>query len=155
MEPVSTIKAATDSEKDKVPSYFNVVASKCPRCRRHSMFEVKNPYKLKTTMRMYQECPVCSQPFELETGFYFGAGYVSYALAVALSVATLVAWWVFIGLSIYDDRWIYWLIFNAVFLICMQPVLMRMARSIWLSFFVRYDRKWYANAPSRVKKQGT
>lgn len=119
------------------------------------MFEVKNPYHLKTTMRMYRECPVCKQPFELETGFYFGAGYVSYGLAVALSVVTLVLWWLVIGLSIYDDRWIYWLIFNAIFLIALQPVLMRMARSLWLSCFVRYDRKWYANAPSRVKKQGT
>ncbi|WP_018628560.1 hypothetical protein [Niabella aurantiaca] len=155
MESVDTIEAATGKEKDSVPSYLNVVACKCPRCRRHNMFEVKNPYHLKTTMRMYRECPVCKQPFELETGFYFGAGYVSYGLAVALSVVTLVIWWAIIGLSIYDDRWIYWLIFNAVFLIALQPVLMRMARSLWLSCFVRYDRKWYANAPSRLKKQGT
>ncbi|ANH81991.1 DUF983 domain-containing protein [Niabella ginsenosidivorans] len=154
METVRNI-ATTDADKDRVPGYMNVVASKCPRCRRGHMFEVNNPYKLKTTMRMYKECPVCKQPFELETGFYFGAGYVSYALSVALSVATLVAWWVFIGLGINDDRWLYWLAFNAVFLICIQPVLMRMSRSIWLSFFVKYDRKWYENAPSRVKKKGT
>lgn len=154
---METIKerTITDTDKDRVPSYLNVVASKCPRCRRGHMFEVSNPYKLKTTMRMYSECPECKQPFELETGFYFGAGYVSYALTVALSVATLVAWWLIIGLSIYDNRWIGWLIFNGVFLICLQPVLMRMARSIWLSFFVKYDPKWYINAPTRVKKKGT
>jgi len=106
-------------------------------------------------MRMHEKCTVCQQPFELETGFYFGAGYVSYALSVALSVATLVAWAVFIGLSIHDNRWLYWLAFNAVVLICMQPVLMRMARSVWLSFFVKYDRKWYEKAPSRLRKKGT
>ncbi|AHF16975.1 DUF983 domain-containing protein [Niabella soli] len=154
MESLNTTTENT-ADKERVPSYWNVVASKCPRCRRAPMFEVRNPYKLKTTMRMHKECPTCKQPFELETGFYFGAGYVSYALTVALSVATLVAWWVIIGLSIYDDRWIYWMIFNAVFLIALQPVLMRMARSIWLSFFARYDRKWYVNAPTRVKKKGT
>lgn len=144
-----------DSDKDRVPNYLNVVASKCPRCRRGHMFKVPNPYKLKTTMRMHEKCPVCDQPFELETGFYFGAGYVSYALAVAISVASLIAWWVFVGLSVHDNRLFYWIGINAVLLICLQPVLMRMARSIWLSFFVRYDKKWYDNAPSRVKKHGT
>lgn len=152
---IPDITNVSEADKEHVPSYWHVMASKCPRCRRAPMFEVSNPYKLKTTMRMHEECPVCKQPFELETGFYFGSGYVSYGLAVGLSVATLVAWWVLFGLSIYDNRWIYWLVFNALLLICLQPVLMRMARSIWLSLFARYDRKWYENAPTRVKKKGT
>lgn len=127
---------------DKRPSVFNVFKCKCPRCRRGDMFENKNPYALKTTMRMNKECPVCGQPFNLEVGFYYGSSYVSYAASIALSVATFVAWWVLIGFSLQDNRFFYWLAFNAVFLIAAQPYLMRLARTGWLMFFVRYDINW-------------
>jgi hypothetical protein len=127
---------------DKKPSVFNVFKCKCPRCRRGDMFENKNPYALKTTMRMNKECPVCGQPFNLEVGFYYGSSYVSYAVSIALSVATFVAWWVLIGFSLQDNRFFYWLAFNAVFLIAAQPYLMRLARTGWLMFFVRYDINW-------------
>ena len=124
------------------PSVLNVFKCKCPRCRRGDMFENKNPYALKTTMRMNKECPVCGQPFNLEVGFYYGSSYVSYAASIALSVATFVAWWVLIGFSLQDNRFFYWLTFNAVFLIAAQPYLMRLARTGWLMFFVRYDINW-------------
>jgi hypothetical protein len=52
--------------------------------------------------KMNEHCPVCGQVTEIEVGFYYGTGYVSYALTVAFSVATFIAWWVFIGISIYD-----------------------------------------------------
>jgi len=100
------------------------------------MFQDKNPWHLKNTMKMNKECPVCGQPLDIEVGFYFGSSYVSYAFTVALSVITFVLWWLTIGFSIYDNRVFYWLAFNAVFLIALQPYLMRVARTGWLSFFV-------------------
>ena len=127
---------------DKKPGVFNMFKCKCPRCRRGDMFEIRNPYVLKTTMRMNKECPVCGQPFNIEVGFYYGSSYVSYAASIALSVATFVAWWVVIGFSLQDNRFFYWLIFNSVFLIAAQPYLMRLARTGWLMFFVRYDINW-------------
>jgi len=66
------------------------------------MFKNNNTYKslkLSHTFDMYDECPHCLQKYELETGFWYGTGYVSYALTVALSVATFIAWWVIIGVS--------------------------------------------------------
>jgi len=106
------------------------------------MFIERNPYKLRTTMKMNEHCPVCGQPFELEVGFYYGSSFVSYALSVAVSVATFIAWWVLIGFSLNDNRVFYWLALNALVLVGLQPVLMRLARSIWLVFFVRYDKDW-------------
>lgn len=91
---------------------------------------------------MNEHCPVCGQRTEIETGFYYGTAYVSYAMTVALSVATLVAWWVIIGLSAQDKRFFAWMAFNAVFLILLQPWIMRLSRSIWISWFVKYDPKW-------------
>jgi hypothetical protein len=94
---------------------------------------------------MHEYCPVCGQPTEIETGFYYGTGYVSYALTVAFSVATFIAWWVLIGFSLDDSRFFWWLGVNAVLLILLQPLIMRLSRSLWLSWFVRYDPNWRHN----------
>jgi hypothetical protein len=119
------------------------------------MFMEKNPYKLKSTMKMYKECPVCKQPFAIEVGFYYGSSYVSYALAIAISVASLIAWWVIVGLGMNDNRFFAWMAFNAVLLIALQPPLMRLARTIWLAFFVRYDRNWKTNPPKNVERSNS
>src|SRR5215813_11729589 len=85
-------------------SAFNLFKCRCPRCREGAMFVNKNPYNLKETLKMNRECPVCGQPFNIEVGFYYGSSYISYALTVALSVATFVAWWALIGFSLNDNR---------------------------------------------------
>lgn len=102
---------------------------------------------------MHKTCTVCGQPTEIEVGFYYGTGYVSYALTVAFSVATLVAWWVIIGLSVNDNRFFYWLAFNAVFLITLQPWIMRLSRSIWISWFVKHDPHWTQHQPEDVSER--
>ena len=93
-------------------------------------------------MRMHEKCPVCDQKTEMEVGFYYGTGYVSYALTVAISVVSFIAWWVLIGFSLYDNRIFYWLTFNAILLIVLMPPIMRLSRTLWLSWFVRYDPDW-------------
>lgn len=120
----------------------STLTCRCPRCREGKLF--KNPLKLKWkgNLEMNEHCPVCGQRTEIETGFYYGTAYVSYALTVALSVATLIAWWVIIGLSAQDKRFFVWMGFNAAFLILLQPWIMRLSRSIWISWFVKYDRHW-------------
>ena len=79
------------------------------------MFANKNPYVLKETMKMNKECPICGQPLNIEVGFYYGSSYISYTFAIALSAATLIVWWALIGFSLSDNRFFYWLAFNAVF----------------------------------------
>ena len=131
--------------KVQKPGYlWSLFHHKCSRCRSGDMFQVKNAYRLKHFMKMYDHCPVCDQRMEIEVGFYYGTGYVSYALTVALSVTTFVAWWVLIGMSVNDNRFFWWLGLNITFLIMLQPYLMRLSRAIWLSFFVRYNENWQA-----------
>jgi hypothetical protein len=90
-------------------------------------------------MKMPDTCPVCGQKYELQTGFYFGTGFVSYGLSVFISGLTFLAWWFTIGISVSDNRLFWWLGVNAALLIALQPILQRLARSVWIAFFVRYD----------------
>ncbi len=142
----------TMSNTERKPSVFNLFKCKCPRCRKGDMFQDSNPWHLKNTMKMNKECPVCKQPFNIEVGFYYGSSYVSYALTVALSVASFIAWWLFVGISINDNRVLYWLPFNAVLLLALQPYFMRVARTGWLAFFVRYDKNWRTNPPRQPER---
>jgi len=128
---------------------WGVFNHKCSRCRTGNMFQDKSSYRLKSFMKMNERCPVCEQPMEIEVGFYYGTGYVSYVLAVALSVASLIAWWATIGMSLDDNRFFWWMGFNAVLLIVLQPFLMRLSRAIWLSFFVRYNSNWASQKPQK------
>ena len=125
---------------------FSVLNNKCPRCRNGKIFTSNNAYKLKETTKMKERCEVCGQPTEIEVGFYYGTGYVSYALSVAFSVATFIAWWVLIGFSLDDTRFFWWMGTNAVLMIVLQPLFMRLSRSIWLSWFVKYDKDWESHS---------
>ncbi|MBL7736534.1 MAG: DUF983 domain-containing protein [Chitinophagaceae bacterium] len=130
---------ANDHKPNKI---LSLLSNRCPRCRRGKLYIHANPYKLKTMLLMNDPCPVCGQVTDMEPGFYYGTSYVSYALGVAISVASFIAWWALIGFSLSDNRFFYWMGVNAVLLIVLQPMLMRLARTIWLSFFVSYSPRW-------------
>lgn len=105
---------------------------------------------------MPETCSVCGQPFEIEVGFYYGTSYVSYALAVAVSVASFIAWKLMIGMSLNGNRLFWWMGVNAVLLVVLQPLLMRLSRAIWIYFFVGYDPEWSSGlvgAPERMNKE--
>jgi len=102
---------------------------------------------------MNAECPVCGQATEIEVGFYYGTSYVSYVLTVLISALSLIVWWLTIGLSTDDHRFFYWVGFNAVLLILLQPWLMRLSRSLWISWFVRYDPHWSEHQPEDVSER--
>jgi hypothetical protein len=106
-------------------------------------------------MKMHERCTVCTQPFDMEPGFYYGTNMVSYALAVLISVLSFVLWWMIIGFSFQDKRFFGWMAFNAVLLIVLQPPLMRLSRTVWLAIFVKYSRNWHKGdilEPERVNK---
>ena len=107
-------------------------------------------------MQMHEHCPVCGQATDIEVGFYYGTGFVSYGLTIFLSGVTYLLWWLIIGVSITDNRVFYWLGFNTLLLIALQPPLMRFSRTLWLSIFVKYDKDWEtkkAEEPERIVKE--
>ncbi|SIT17578.1 Uncharacterized conserved protein, DUF983 family [Filimonas lacunae] len=133
---------------------WSVFTNKCPRCRQGKLFVSDNAYALKGSkyIKMHTNCPTCGQQTEIEVGFYYGTSYVSYALGVAFSVAMFVAWWVLLGISIYDNSLFWYLGVNSVLLLLLQPVLMRLSRTLWLSWFVKYDPNWETKEAAKPER---
>lgn len=133
----------SSAEKRPKPNFWwSMTTLKCPRCRRGQMFNDYSAYNLKHTLDMKETCPVCGQKMEPEVGFWYGTGYVSYALTVAISVATFVASMVLFHVTFMDNSILWWLGANSVFLVIIQPWLMRFSRAMYLYFFVRYDKNY-------------
>lgn len=134
------------NENEKKRGYLSsVFGCRCPRCREGKLFQHHPGINLKKNMQMNKTCPLCNQPTEIEVGFYYGTSYVSYVMTVIISGMSFVAWWFTIGMSLEDNRFFFWLGFNAVLLILLQPWLMRLSRSFWISWFVKYDPEWKKN----------
>ncbi|MBL0152067.1 MAG: DUF983 domain-containing protein [Chitinophagaceae bacterium] len=134
--------------------YFtSAVNCRCPRCREGKLFVNGVSISMKKNLQMNTRCKVCNQPTELEVGFYYGTSYVSYALTVFLSVVSLVLWGLTIGISVNDNSVFYWLGVNAFLLILLQPWLMRISRSLWISWFVKYDPDWQEHQPEDVSER--
>ena len=127
---------------------WSTLTNKCPRCRQGDLFVSKNPYRLSEITKMNEHCPICNQATEIEVGFYYGTGYVSYALTVAYFVYTFVAWKVLFEMTfdLDDNRIFYWMGTAILTLFMIQPILMRLSRSIWLGWFVSYNKDW-KNSP--------
>jgi uncharacterized protein (DUF983 family) len=143
-----------DIKKPTPNNLLSIFTNKCPRCRRGKMFTNSNAYKnlsLKYIFEMPNACEECGQKFDLEPGFWFGTSYVSYALTVAISVATFVAWVVLIGISTEDSRVFWWLGLNAVFLVVIQPWLMRISRVLYIRFFISYDKDYVKTKPKEFE----
>ena len=120
-----------------LPAILNM---KCPNCRRGRMFIQPGIFPLKGMMNMPERCEVCGQKMELEVGFYYGTGYVSYGLTVALLSLCFVAYWLTFGLSYKDNSIFYALGISVGLVLLLQPWLMRISRVLYLWMFVKYGK---------------
>lgn len=83
---------------------------------------------------MKAACDRCGQKYEPETGFYYGAMYVSYAVSIILMFIP-VAFLYFIFNADFKI-----LLGTCIFIyITMYPLIFRWSRNIWLNIFVHYD----------------
>jgi len=135
------------NEKPHRGYFSTVVRCRCPRCREGRLFVHNLTFRIRKNMLMYGHCPVCGQATDIEVGFYYGTGYVSYLVALLITGLSFLFWLLTIGFSFSDNRFLIWLGLNSVALLMLQPWLMRFARSLWLSFFVKYDPDWEHHRP--------
>ena len=132
-----------DQSHDQKPNLLvSILQNKCPRCRRGDMYQYKGAFRIKGLMKMNERCPVCGQPLNMEPGFYYGTNMTSYILAILVSIISFILWILLVGISLQDSRFFWWIGFNAVLLLALQPPIMRISRTVWLTFFVKYTPNW-------------
>ncbi len=120
----------------KETPFYSIVKAKCPRCHEGDFFETSNPYNLKKFDKMYKKCPVCGEDYERETGFYYGAMYVSYGLTVGFGIAVYVVMVALMGFTEMN-----FIIIFAILQLLLMPVFYRTARLVWINTFVKYKGK--------------
>lgn len=114
---------------------YSIVAMKCPRCHEADMF--RSPLLPKfNLLDMHDNCPVCGQSFNLETGFYWGAMYIAYAYSSgALLIVAGLCFLVF-HLGLVPSL----VAMSVATLLGFAPNA-RLARTTWINIFVGYDEK--------------
>lgn len=109
---------------------LNIIKCKCPNCEKDDIFSSKGNIFLLKMPKMNDRCKECNYKFERETGFFFGAMFVSYALAAAEMIAFLVIGWYFLDLS---PLIVFMIIAGIVILT--STINFRLSRTIWLYIF--------------------
>ena len=64
----------------------NMVKGKCPHCGKGYVFYKNQPFF--SLPKMKEDCDVCNYHFDREPGYFLGAMYISYGLAVFEGIIT-------------------------------------------------------------------
>ncbi len=108
----------------KPTAWMSILRQRCPRCRIGKIFRGSI---FRGFPKMYERCEVCDLKFEREAGYFLGAMYISYGLALS-TVAILVALlWSVTSWSIVKD--IAW---AAILFLPFAPSLTLFARVLWI-----------------------
>lgn len=76
----------------KTLSFVNgIYKEKCPNCGEGHVFE--NKTKLLNIPRMNERCSECDYRFDREPGYFIGAMYLSYGLAVLQGIIGFLLYW--------------------------------------------------------------
>ena len=98
----------------------SLVAGRCPRCRSGAIFRGR--------LTMNPTCPACDLRFERESGYFTGAMYVSYVLAVPVMAVCVAA------VLLLAPQLSFWATVAAatVLFLPFVPALFRYSRIIWI-----------------------
>jgi len=113
--------------------------NKCPRCHKGDIF-IK-PLDILNPLDMPEKCTMCGQVTEPEPGFYYGAMFLSYAIASFILLPTTLIMLFYFKLSLTAAFTIMGIIVMVSFL-----KLLRGSRSLFFHLMVRYDEDAIKNS---------
>lgn len=108
-----------------------ICRQRCPRCRRGGIFL----YSIfRGFPKMYPRCSVCDLKFQREEGYFLGAMYISFGLALAIIALIAALLWAITGWWITID--VIWAV--ALFL-PLAPGISLFARVLWIYLDQTFD----------------
>ena len=108
----------------KPSALMGILRQRCPRCRVGKIFRGSI---FRGFPKMFERCEVCDLKFEREPGYFLGAMYVSYGLALATIAVIAALLWSVTSWSIVKD--IAW---ACVLFLPLAPWLTLFARVLWI-----------------------
>ena len=121
---------------NKGSKLYSILFFKCPACQKGDFF-VSHPYNLLKAGDIYKSCSVCQTKYSKEPGFYYGAMYISYAIAVAISIFFYLIFH-FFDLDISAELF---LLFYSVFILFFSPLVYALSKIIWANIFIKFRKK--------------
>ncbi len=115
---------------------YSILFNKCPKCHIGRFWATNNPFKnmfycIKNTCQI---CENCSLAYELETGFWYGSMYVSYAI----SVAVMLIFWTLTNFFYPLINVINEILIIVLAILIISPLNYHVSRLIWINFFIKY-----------------
>jgi uncharacterized protein (DUF983 family) len=112
-------------------SVNDILHHRCPRCRvgkifRHSIF-LGFP-------KMLERCSICHLRYEREPGYFLGAMYISYGLALPLIALIAALLWAITGWWITKD-----VIWAVVLFLPLAPAVTFLSRVLWIYLDQTFD----------------
>lgn len=123
--PVSSPSTNMVSLPRSQPSALSsILRQLCPRCRSGRIFRSTIYWGFP---RMNDRCPACGLHFNREPGYFLGAMYISYALALALVFAFGAILWILTSWRL--DKVAIW---TVLFFLPFAPMLTFLSRVLWI-----------------------
>ena len=108
-----------------------ILRQRCPRCREGRIYRLP---LLCGLLAMYDRCPVCQLKYEREQGYFIGAMYVSYGLAIPPYLLVVIALWLGAGWR-YETA----LLGAVIVYLPFVPLMMRFSRVVWMYIDQAFD----------------
>jgi uncharacterized protein (DUF983 family) len=106
-------------------AFTGIVHQLCPRCRLGKIFRSS----IFLFPKMHERCPVCALKFEREQGYFLGAMYISYGMALAIIVLFTILVWAVTRAPIVRD-----VIWAIILFLPFAPSVTLLARILWIYF---------------------
>ena len=104
----------------------DIFHQRCPRCRSGKIFR-GSPFV--GFPKMNERCPACQLRFEREAGYFLGAMYISYGLALVIITVLATGFWLITKWWITDD-----VIWAVVLFLPLAPAITYFSRVLWIYF---------------------
>jgi uncharacterized protein (DUF983 family) len=108
-----------------------MLGQRCPRCREGRIFR----YSIfRGFPKMHERCSVCDLKFQREEGYFLGAMYISFGMALVVIALIAVLLWVITGWWI--TRVTIWAV---VLFLPFAPAISLLARVLWIYLDQAFD----------------
>jgi uncharacterized protein (DUF983 family) len=122
------LRMTTSTKSSTLGAIFR---QRCPRCRQGGIFF----YSIfRGFPKMHQRCAVCDLKFQREEGYFLGAMYISFGLALAIIALIAALLWAITGWWITKD-----LVWAVVLFLPLAPSISLFARVLWIYLDQTFD----------------